>query len=232
MNELISIIVPVYNEAATVAAVIDRLQQIQLPAPSEIIVVNDGSSDATQTVLDALPRAPNVTIVHTEVNRGKGHAIRQGLRASRGTIIAIQDADLELDPAQIADLAVPILSGEARVVYGSRFLAGRPEAPALTLAANRFLTALTNVLYRSSLTDMETCYKIMRGDVARALDLRADRFDIESEIASKLLLAGHEIVERPVRFTPRSRAAGKKIGWRDGLVAIGVLVRLRLSRSG
>jgi len=221
----------VFNEAATVAAVVDRLLTIELPAPREIIVVNDGSRDATRSVLDAIAGAepPGLTVVHAEENRGKGHAIRLGFKAARGTIVAIQDADLELDPAQLADLVAPLLQGEAVAVYGSRFLAGTPDAPPLTLAANRVLTALTNTLYGASLTDMETCYKIMRTDVARALDLHADRFDIEPEITAKLLLAGHAIVERPVRFSPRSRAAGKKIGWRDGFKAIAVLVKHRFS---
>jgi glycosyltransferase involved in cell wall biosynthesis len=230
-DELISIVVPVFNEAATIAEVVDRLLTIDLPAPREIIVVNDGSRDATRTVLDriAAGHPAGLTVVHADVNRGKGHAVRLGFTAARGTIVAIQDADLELDPAQLADLVGPLLRGEADVVYGSRFLAGQPDAPALTLAANRALTILTNVLYRASLTDMETCYKIMRTDVARGLGLRADRFDIEPEITAKLLLAGHRIVERPVRFSPRSRAAGKKIGWRDGLKAIAVLVKHRIS---
>ena len=229
--ELISIIVPVYNEAATVAAVIERLLTIDLPAPREIIVVNDGSRDATRSVLEkvAIGHPPGLTIVHADTNRGKGHAIRLGLEVARGTIVAIQDADLELDPVQLADLVAPLLSGEARVVYGSRFLAGSPDAPPLTVAANRVLTALTNMLYGSSLTDMETCYKIMRTDVARGLGLQADQFDIEPEITAKLLLAGHRIVERPVRFSPRSRAAGKKIGWGDGVKAIAVLVKHRFS---
>ena len=212
------------------AAVIERLLTIDLPAPREIIVVNDGSRDATRSVLDALPRDSRVTIVHTNVNQGKGHAIRRGLETSRGTIVAIQDADLELDPAQIADLVAPLMRGESRVVYGSRFLSGRSDAPAMTRAANRFLTALTNALYGASLTDMETCYKMMRSDVARSLDLRANRFEIEPEITAKLLRAGHRIDELPIRFTPRSRAAGKKIGWRDGVTAIAVLLRHRFSR--
>ena len=229
--ELISIIVPVYNEAATVAAVIDRLLTIDLPAPREIIVVNDGSRDATRAVLEKIAggHPPGLTVIHAEENRGKGHAIRLGFQAAGGTIVAIQDADLELDPQQLAGLVQPLLRGEAQVVYGSRFLAGMPDAPRLTVAANKLLTVLTNVLYGSALTDMETCYKIMRSEVARALDLRADRFDIEPEITAKLLLAGHRIVERPVSFSPRSRAAGKKIGWRDGFKAIAVLVKHRVS---
>lgn len=229
MPERISIIVPVYNEQATIAAVIERLLTISLPAPREIIVVNDGSRDGTRGVLDSLQgRSPDLAVLHVPENRGKGHAIRTGFARASGTIVAIQDADLELDPAQLAGLVAPILAEEAEVVYGSRFLAGRPNAPMLTHVANRSLTSLTNLLYGSSLTDMETCYKIMRTSIARSLPLTANRFDIEPEITAQLLLGRHRIVERPVVFSPRSRAAGKKIGWRDGVIAIGVLVRLRL----
>jgi glycosyltransferase involved in cell wall biosynthesis len=226
-NALISIIVPVFNEAGTVAAVVDRLLSIDLPAPREIIVVNDGSSDRTREVLDALPRLPQVAIVHVEQNRGKGHAVRLGLSRARGTVIAIQDADLELDPAQIATLVTPVLDGRADVVYGSRFLGGRPDAPMMTLAGNRALTTLTNLLFGSSLTDMETCYKVMRGDIARGLRLTADRFDIEPEITARLLMGGHRIVELPVRFEARSRAAGKKMRWRDGWMALRMLAARR-----
>ena len=224
---LISIIVPVFNEAATVAAVIRRLLEIDLPAPREIIVVNDGSRDGTREVLDGLAGTPLLTVIHADRNRGKGHAIRLGFARARGTVLAIQDADLELDPAQLAFLVDPILKGDSNVVYGSRFLAGRPPAPWVSIAANRALTSLTNFVYGSSLTDMETCYKIMRSDVARGLDLRADRFDIEPEITARLLVGGHDIHELPVSFTPRSRAAGKKIGWRDGLIAVRVLLERR-----
>jgi len=224
---LISVIVPVYNEARTVAAVIQRLLTIDLPAAREIIVVNDGSSDGTRAVLDGLPPHPAVAIVHSERNMGKGHAVRLGIARTRGTVIAIQDADLELDPAQLADLAGPVISGEAAVIYGSRFLHAPAAAPFMTIAGNRLLTMLTNVLYGSSLTDMETCYKVMRGDIARGLALSANRFDIEPEITARLLAGGHRIVERPVRFEPRSKAAGKKMRWRDGWMAIRVLLSRR-----
>jgi glycosyltransferase involved in cell wall biosynthesis len=227
---LVSVIVPVFNEHATVAAVIDRLLTIDFPTEREIIVVNDGSSDGTREVLGRLEGTPRLRIVHAEVNRGKGHAIRLGLDQARGEVIAIQDADLELDPAQLGSLVEPLLHGDAEVVYGSRFLGRRPDAPWLTLVANRTLTSLTNILYGSSITDMETCYKIMRTPVARGLGLTADRFDIEPEITARLLKAGHRIVELPVTFTPRSRAAGKKIGWRDGIAAVRVLFRHRFSR--
>jgi glycosyltransferase involved in cell wall biosynthesis len=229
--ELLSIVVPVYNEEATVRQVIDRLLAIDLPVAREILVVNDGSTDGTRGVLDDIPDVPGtLRIVHAAVNGGKGRAIRIGFEHARGTIVAIQDADLELDPAQLRDLVAPILDGDASVVYGSRFLAGLPAAPWLTIVANKVLTGVTNLLYGSRITDMETCYKIMRADVARGLRLEANRFDIEPEITAKVLRQGLQIIERPVRFEPRSRAQGKKIGWRDGVRALEVLVRHRFRR--
>ena len=226
--ELLSILVPVFNESRTVASVIDRLRSIDLPVPREIVVVNDGSSDGTREVLDAYPgQGDALRILHVDPNAGKGAAIRLGLRHARGTIVAIQDADLELDPAQLAALVTPIVAGETRVVYGSRFLAGRPDAPWLTVLANRTLTVVTNLLFGARITDMETCYKIMRTDVARSLELESNRFDIEPEITAKLLLSGHRIQELPVYFKPRQRAEGKKIGWRDGFHALRVLAGYR-----
>ncbi len=230
MSHLLSIVVPVYNEARTVAEVIERLIAIDLPVPREILVVNDGSTDGTREVLDRLPARPDLRIIHAEQNLGKGSAIRIGFGKAAGTIVAIQDADLELDPAQIADLVRPILSGQTRVVYGSRFLAGRPAAPWLSIFANQVLTGVTNVLFGGRLTDMETCYKVMTTEVARSLNLECNRFDIEPEISAKLLRDGHSILELPVRFEPRSRAQGKKIGWRDGVQAIKVLLKYRFSR--
>ena len=230
MAELLSILVPVYNEARTVRQVIDRLLSIPLPIDREIVVVNDGSSDGTAQVLNAVPAMPGVlTIVHAEKNAGKGSAIRLGLSRARGTIIAIQDADLELDPVQLGDLVQPILDGDTDVVYGSRFLNGDPAGPWLNVAANRTLTGLTNVLFGGRLTDMETCYKVMRTPVARDLNLECNRFDIEPEITAKLLRQRIRIVERPVKFDPRSRASGKKIGWRDGVHAVRVLVKYRFT---
>ncbi len=230
MTHLLSIVVPVYNEARTVAEVIERLLAIDLPVPREILVVNDGSTDGTRAVLDAIPPRPSLRIIHAAQNGGKGSAIRIGFAKATGTIVAIQDADLELDPAQLAELVRPILDGKSRVVYGSRFLAGRPAAPWVSIAANQFLTGVTNVLFGGHLTDMETCYKVMTTDVARSLALESNRFDIEPEISAKLLRDGHDIIELPVRFEPRSRAQGKKIGWRDGVRAIEVLLRYRFTR--
>ncbi len=230
MNQLISIVVPVYNESRTVASVIERLIAIDLPAAREILVVNDGSTDGTREVLDQVIERPELRIIHAEKNGGKGSAIRIGFAKASGTIVAIQDADLELDPAQLADLVKPILDGRTRVVYGSRFLAGRPDAPWLSIAANQALTGATNLLFGSRLTDMETCYKVMASDIAKSLNLESNRFDIEPEITAKLLRAGHSILELPIRFEPRSRAQGKKIGWRDGVRAIQVLLKYRFTK--
>jgi dolichol-phosphate mannosyltransferase len=227
---LISIVVPVYNEARTVAEVIERLLVIDLPAPREILVVNDGSTDDTRHVLDRLAVRPELRIIHAAKNGGKGSAIRIGFAQASGTIVAIQDADLELDPAQLAVLVQPILEGRTKVVYGSRFLAGRPDAPWLSIFANQVLTGATNLLFGGRLTDMETCYKVMTTEVASSLRLECNRFDIEPEISAKLLRDGHAILELPVRFEPRSRAQGKKIGWRDGVQAIQVLIKYRFSR--
>lgn len=226
--ELLSIIVPVYNEAATSRAVIDRLVAIDLPLPREILVVDDGSTDGTGVVLDqaARERLP-IVVLHIHPNAGKGSAIRHGLRHARGSIVAIQDADLELDPGQLHSLVEPIVRGTAEVVYGSRFAHGRAGTPRLTYAANRLLTVATNLLFGASLTDMETCYKVMRVEVARSLDLTADRFDIEPEITARLLRRGHRIHEVAVRYDPRSRRQGKKIRWRDGVRALQVLLRER-----
>ena len=149
-------------------------------------------------------------VIHAERNAGKGAAIRLGLNSARGTIVAIQDADLELDPQQIAALVSPIVRGDADVVYGSRFLAGRPPAPWITIAANRVLTGATNLLFGGSLTDMETCYKIMRADVARSLKLDANRFDIEPQITARLLRAGHRIHELPVKSRSSLASAGEE----------------------
>ena len=208
MTPLISIVVPVYNEARTVAEVIQRLIAIDLPAPREILVVNDGSTDGTREVLDQITQRPELRIIHAEKNGGKGSAIRIGFSKATGTIVAIQDADLELDPAQLAELTQPILDGRTRVVYGSRFLAGRPDAPWLSIFANQVLTGVTNVLFGGRLTDMETCYKVMTRDIAQSLNLESNRFDIEPEITAKLLRAGHSILELPIRFEQHRNAFG------------------------
>ncbi len=246
--ELLSVIVPVYNEVRTITQVLARLRSIELPIAREIVVVDDGSTDGTREALQQMGNLPEVHVVCAPRNGGKGSAVRIGLQHVRGSIVAIQDADLELDPAELTKLVAPILSGQTAVVYGSRFLGGicsnhgvpwrgpqcgsRIGVPWRTRIANRVLTSFTNLLYGASLTDMETCYKVMRTEVARSLNLQAKRFDIEPEITAKLLNAGHRIEELPVAFEPRSRVAGKKIRWRDGVQALRVLVKCRLAGGG
>jgi glycosyltransferase involved in cell wall biosynthesis len=225
---LVSIIVPVFNEAATVAVVIDRLLNIDLPAPREIIVVNDGSTDGTRAALESMTPNSIVRVIHADRNRGKGHAVRQGLSHASGSVVAIQDADLELDPAQLSGLVAPVLRGEVDVVYGSRFLTPT-HAPFMTVAGNKLLTAITNLLFGSSLTDMETCYKVMRTDVLRSMTLKSNGFGIEPEITAKVFKRQYRVYEIPITYDGRGYDEGKKITWRDGVVALWVLLKYRFT---
>jgi glycosyltransferase involved in cell wall biosynthesis len=193
---------------------------------AEIVVVDDRSTDRTGQVLDGIDW-PNLRVLHHDVNQGKGAAIRTGLAAVTGDLVVIQDADLEYDPREFSRLMEPILQGRTEVVYGSRFL-GRPRKMTfLQWLGNRGLTLATNTLYGAALTDMETCYKMMPTAIARSLDLRARRYDVEPEITAKLLRAGHRILEVPISYQGRDEQAGKKIRWTDGLPALATLLRLR-----
>jgi glycosyltransferase involved in cell wall biosynthesis len=229
---LISIIVPVFNEAGTVRQVIDRLLQIPLPAPREIIVVNDGFHRRyeTRARLAIAPVDGVLSIVHAAANGGKGSAIRIGLARARGTVVAIQDADLELDPVQLADLVLPILNGEAEVVYGSRFLAGRPSGPWLSIAANQLAHLADQRALRRPPDRHGNLLQDHGGACRTRSPARVEPFRHRAEITAKLLRQRCRIVERPVTFDPRSRASGKKIGWRDGVHAIAVLLKYRLQR--
>lgn len=223
----LSIIVPVYNERATIATVLARIRAAALPGiEREIILVDDGSTDGTREWLKSAEASGSRVIFHPE-NRGKGAAVRTGLAHASGDLVLIQDADLEYDPGDYPALLAPILAG-APVVYGSRFLGGRERRMSpLARAANRLLTAVTRLLYGIRLTDMETCYKLWRADVLRDVPLRASGFDIEPEITAKLAKRGVAILEVPIRYHGRSRAEGKKIGWRDGMIALWALIKFR-----
>jgi glycosyltransferase involved in cell wall biosynthesis len=223
----LSIIVPVFNERATIAAVLARIRSVPLPGVErEIVLVDDGSTDGTREIIAGAAMADLRVILHP-ANRGKGAAVRTGLAAASGDYVLIQDADLEYDPADYALLVAPVMAG-APCVYGSRFLAGatRRMSP-VTAAANRLLTGLTRLLYGLRLTDMETCYKLVRTDLLRAAKLKSSGFEIEPEITAKLAKRGVEIREVAVRYTGRTRAEGKKIGWRDGAVALWTLLKYR-----
>jgi glycosyltransferase involved in cell wall biosynthesis len=231
-DRLLSIIIPAYNEAGAIAAILDKVAAVILPLAKELIIVDDASRDATaQIVADWIHRNPSISarLVRHAANAGKGAAVRTGIAAAAGDILLIQDADLEYDPNDYPVILAPILSGRATVVYGSRL--GRQSRPqwlgVSQRLANRMLTGLTNLLCRSNLTDMETCYKAFRAEAIKPLRLTARRFDIEPEITIKLLRAGHIIVEVPITYRGRSKAEGKKISWRDGLKGVWAIVKYR-----
>jgi glycosyltransferase involved in cell wall biosynthesis len=226
---LLSVIVPVFNERATVAEVIRRIRAVELPVGIEVIVVDDGSSDGTEKVLMALGDSTVRVINHT-VNRGKGAAIRTGMEAAKGDLVLVQDADLEYDPNDWSKLLEPILRGKAQVVYGSRFTGERKNMMPLHWMGNRFLSLVTNVLYSSTLSDMETCYKMFDRRVLEGITIESDRFEFEPEITAKVLRRGYRIYEVPISYAGREVDEGKKITWRDGFGALRALIKYRFTR--
>lgn len=230
MKKLLSIIIPVYNEQETIHELVERVCNVDLGGiEKEVIIADDGSTDQTPVELEhILQTHPQVVRVYTlPINLGKGAAVRLGMNLARGDILIIQDADLELNPAEYPRLIEPILQGKTDVVYGSRFLSHNPNIPLRTRLANRFLTSFTNLLFRTNLTDMETSYKAMRREALQGIRLRAVRFDFEPEITAKLLMKGHQILEVPISYHPRTVLEGKKINWIDGFEAIFTLLRCR-----
>ena len=221
----LSVIIPVYNEGATVREVLERVEAVGVPV--ELIIVDDCSSDGTTQILRELEGPNRVLLFHT-TNQGKGAALRTGISHATGDYVIVQDADLEYDPQDFLKLLPAAVDGRASVVYGSRLQGGRPSMFWRHWIANRFLTGLTNVLYRASLTDMETCYKLFRTDVIKNLRIESNRFNVEPEITAKLLRMGIVIHEVPIAYSGRNISEGKKIGWKDFVSAIWTLVRCRL----
>jgi glycosyltransferase involved in cell wall biosynthesis len=224
----LTFVVPVYNEAATVAQVLERVDAV--PFDKQIIVVDDGSTDGTSDLLEEWANRSGGTLIR-QSNRGKGAAIRAAIPHVTGEVVVIQDADGEYDPADVPRLVDPIARGAADVVFGSRLSGGQPQRAYLFwhLVGNRFLSLLTNILFNTTLSDMETGYKVFRADVLRSLDLRENGFGIEPEITGKICKKRCRIYELPIAYYGRSYDEGKKITWRDGLRAIGVLLAVRLS---
>ena len=222
----LSVIVPVFNERSTVAEIVRRMRAVELPLEREIVIVDDGSYDGTGDVLTQL-RDSTVRVVGHGVNRGKGAAIRTGLEIATGDLVLIQDADLEYDPEDWPRLLAPVLKGRARVVYGSRFTGERRNMLFLHWVGNRFLSLVTNVLYNSTLSDMETCYKLFDRRVLDGIRLRADRFDFEPEFTAKVLRRRIRIYEVPISYAGREPNEGKKITWQDGVTALWTLVKYR-----
>jgi glycosyltransferase involved in cell wall biosynthesis len=223
----VSFLVPTYNEEATLGEVLDRIDALGLDA--QVIVVDDGSTDGTAALLEQ--RRRDGLVVLRQPNRGTGAALRAAIPHVDGEIAVVQDADMEYDPAEVPALIEPIERGVADVVYGSRLRGGRPQRAYLFwhLVGNRFLSLLTNVLFNTTLSDMETGYKAFRADVLRSLELREDGFGIEPEITGEVCKRGLRVYELPIAYYGRTYAEGKKITWRDGFKAIRVLFRVRFS---
>jgi glycosyltransferase involved in cell wall biosynthesis len=226
----LSVVVPVYNERSTVVEILRRIRAVDLPGglDLEVVVVDDGSTDGTREVLKQLTDS-TVRVVHQSENRGKGAAVREALRHATGDLVIIQDADLEYDPEDWPRLINPVLRGKAVVVYGSRFTGERRNMLFVHWLGNRFLSFVTNALYNTTLSDMETCYKLIDRRVVDQLRLRAERFDFEPEITAKILKLGVRIYEVPISYTGREFEEGKKITWRDGFAALWALVKYRVT---
>jgi dolichol-phosphate mannosyltransferase len=231
----LSIIVPVYNEEETVAKLLDKVRSQKLPRGigKEVIVVNDASEDKSK---EQISKIGGVRVIHHKKNKGKGVAIRTGLAKAKGDIILIQDADLEYNPSDYPRLLKPILSGHAKVVYGSRLkdypvrIFGKKRTPLIShYIGNKFLTFITNLLYSNGLTDMETCYKVFRKEALKGIKIKAKRFDFEPEITAKILKKGLKIYEVPIKVRLRGYDEGKKISWKDGFIALWTLIKYRLT---
>ena len=230
-RKLLSVIVPVYNEANTIRQILAQVRAVDLgpQVDREIIIVDDFSTDDTVAALAEEEQEPGTFVIRHQRNRGKGAAVRTGLAAAQGDILLIQDADLEYDPRDYPALLRPILEGRAKAVYGSRFLGEHKAMYFWHTVGNKSLTLITNMLFDTTLTDMETCYKVFTADVARSFRLRSDRWGIDPEITAKILKRGHRIYEVPIAYNGREFWEGKKISWRDGFRVLGALVRYRFS---
>jgi glycosyltransferase involved in cell wall biosynthesis len=229
-DPLVTFVVPAYNEAASLEEVLRRVYA--LPMRAEVIAVDDGSTDHTPEILGSFSRSEGLVALRHDSNRGKGAAVRTGIERSTGDVVVIQDADMEYDPADVPELIRPIVEGYADVVYGSRLSGGRPQRAYMFwhLLANRLLALLTNVLWNTTLSDMETGYKAFRGELVREFELSEDDFRIEPEITANVLDRKLRLYQLPIAYYGRAYEEGKKIGWRDGIPAVWTLLRLRFGR--
>ena len=224
----VSVVVPVYNEVATIKEIVARVQAVTLE--KDIIIVDDGSTDGTREQLEQISQSyDNLRVIYHDRNQGKGAALRTGFETVTGDIVIIQDADLEYDPREYPVLLEPILDGRADVVYGSRFLGGPHRVLFFWhYVGNRFLTLLSNALTNLNLTDMETCYKVFKREVLNKIKIRSNRFGFEPEFTAKIAKKGFRIYETPISYSGRTYAEGKKIGWPDGVKALFAILWFRL----
>jgi glycosyltransferase involved in cell wall biosynthesis len=221
----LSVIIPVYNEEATIQEILTQVRSVGLAY--EIIVVDDGSTDRTRELLKAEENQSGTVVIYHDRNQGKGAAVRTGFDRATGDILLIQDADLEYDPRDYPVLLRPIEEGRVKVVYGSRFLGPRKAMLFWHMLGNKALTLLTNILYNTILSDMETCYKVFKADAIKGIPLRSRRFEFEPEITAKVLKRGHRIFEVPISYYGREYNEGKKITWREGPKAVWTLIKYR-----
>jgi len=223
----LSIVMPVFNERNTIKEILRRVRQVDLgDLEREIVIVDDGSSDGTRDILSMEEDSGTRVIFHQE-NRGKGAAVRTGFAAASGDLIVIQDADLEYDPEDYPKLIEPVLKGKAQVVYGSRFTGPRKNMLFWHFVGNRFLALMTNILYNTTLSDMETCYKLFTREALQGIELKSDHFEIEPEMTAKILKKKIRIFEVPISYAGREMEEGKKITWRDGIPALWTLIKYR-----
>ena len=226
-NPLISVVMPVFNEEETIEEIVSRV--LASPLKIELIAVDDGSTDGSIGILKRLSEQHGFMLMLQGENQGKGAAVSRGFKETTGDIVIIQDADLEYSPEEYPDLIDLIVQGKADAVYGSRFLGRHRAFLYLHYLGNRFLTFITNILYNTILTDMETCFKAIRGEIVRGLTLREKRFGIEPEITAKLFKQGCRVYEVPITYQGRGYEEGKKISWRDGVRAVWVLFKYRFT---
>ena len=225
----LTIAVPVFNERERVERALKDLLSMPFPLDVEIVVVDDGSWDGTWDILNGLALPPSVTLVRHERNRGKGAALRTAIEHATGDVFVPFDADLEYDPADLIRMLQPLTAGEADVVFGTRAFGSHTAFNFWYVVGNKLLNLWVNVLFNCYISDLETCFKMVRTDILRSLDLRSNGFDIEAEIAAKLLRAGHRPYEVPIGYKARTREQGKKISWRDGLIAVWTIARIRFA---
>ncbi|HYK90619.1 MAG TPA: glycosyltransferase family 2 protein [Acidobacteriota bacterium] len=223
----LSVVIPIFNEKRTILEIVQRVRDVDLP--KEIILVDDCSTDGTREILESLPPSDDLRIRLQPHNFGKGAALRAGFEHVSGDIVVVQDADLEYDPADYAELIRPILANKADVVYGSRFLSGPHRVLFFWhYVGNRILTTLSNMLTDLNLTDMETCYKVFRADLLKKIRFRENRFGFEPEFTAKVAKARCRIYEVPISYSGRDYSEGKKIGWKDGVAALFIILKYRL----
>jgi len=226
----LSILMPVYNEYTTLASAVKEVLSVDFPCEFELVIVDDGSTDGTRELYPSIADDPRISVHLHERNQGKGAAIRTAAEVATGDYVIMCDADLEYSPAEIPSLLAPVLAGDAKVVYGTRTFGSHNSYSYLYVLGNKGVTTVANVLFNCYISDLETCFKLVPADLYRELDIRETGFGMEAEVTGKLLRRGIRPYEVPISYKARSREAGKKLTWRDGVEALWILLRIRLSR--